>query len=198
MRSRSAPNPPAPTTARIWRIHKAVNTERLRLQVNVAKSAVDRPWKRTFLGYTVAAQRTVKLRIAPESIRRMKERVRGLCRRTRGVSLEHVIAEVAEYLRGWLAYFWRTETPTVLVRLDAWLHRKLRCYVIKQRGRNSRLYGLLKRLGVKDIGWIATSSRGPWRMSRNAQVHAGLSARYFQDRGLFSLYQRWQILVKAT
>jgi group II intron reverse transcriptase/maturase len=174
--------------------------ERLRLQVNAEKSAVDRPWKRSFLGYSVTNGERPRLRIAPKSIQRMKQRVRELTRRTRGVSLKQVIADVATYLRGWLSYYRLAETPSVLRGLDAWLRRKLRCYVIKQKGRNSRFYGLLKSLGVRaaDIGWIATSSRGPWRMSRNPQVHTGLSARYFEERGLFSLHRQWSMLVKTT
>jgi len=174
--------------------------ERLRLKVNAEKSAVDRPWKRSFLGYSVTNRGQPRLRIAPKSIQRMKQRVRELTRRTRGVSLKQVIADVATYLRGWLSYYRLAETPSVLRGLDAWLRRKLRCYVIKQKGRNSRLYGLLKSLGVRaaEIGWIATSSRGPWRMSRNSQVHTGLSARYFEARGLFSLHRQWSMLVKTT
>jgi RNA-directed DNA polymerase len=174
--------------------------ERLRLRMNVRKSAVDRPWKRSFLGYSVTNRSQPRLRIAPRSIQRMKQRVRELSRRTRGVSLKRVIADVATYLRGWLAYYRLAETPSVLRRLDAWLRRKLRCYIIKQKGRNSRLYALLRSLGGKpaDIGWIATSSRGPWRMSRNPQVHTGLSARYFEERGLFCLHRQWLMLAKTT
>lgn len=42
--------------------------ERLRLTVNGAKSAVDRPWKRTFLGYTMTAHQTPRLLIAAASV----------------------------------------------------------------------------------------------------------------------------------
>lgn len=172
--------------------------ERLRLTVNVKKSAVDWAWKRSFLGYCMTSRRRPRLRIAPKSIERMKERVRSICRRNRGVSLKRVIDEVATYLRGWLSYYRLTETPSVLGKLDSWLMRKLRCYVVKQCGRNSRLYRLLKALGVREIGRIATTSRGPWRMSRSKQIHAGLNTRYFHERGLFSLRQQWGMLVKAN
>lgn len=172
--------------------------DRLRLTVNGRKSAVDWAWKRPFLGYCLTGRGRPRFRIAPESIERMKDRVRSICRRNRGVSLQRVIEEVATYLRGWLSYYRLTETPSVLVKLDSWLKRKLRCYVVKQCGRNSRLYRLLKALGVRDIGRIATTCRGPWRMSRSKQIHAGLTTGYFHARGLFSLRQQWSMLVKTN
>ncbi len=97
-------------------------------------------WKRPLLGYSLASRRAPRLRIAPASIERMKERVRKVFRRNRGVSLKRVIDDVAPNLRGWLSCYRLTETPSVLVELDSWLLRTLRCYVVKQCGRNSRLY----------------------------------------------------------
>ena len=38
--------------------------QRLRLTVNLAKSAVDRPWRRSFLGYSVTAHKEPRLRVA--------------------------------------------------------------------------------------------------------------------------------------
>ena len=38
--------------------------QRLRLQVNLEKSAVDRPWKRSFLGYSLTWHKQTRLRIA--------------------------------------------------------------------------------------------------------------------------------------
>ena len=44
--------------------------KRLRLKVNPDKSAVDRPWKRRFLGYSMTSQSRPRLKVAPESERR--------------------------------------------------------------------------------------------------------------------------------
>ena len=43
---------------------------KLRLKVNRAKSAVDQPWKRKFLGYTVTNHRSPRLKPAPQSVQR--------------------------------------------------------------------------------------------------------------------------------
>ena len=55
-------------------------TDRMKLQVNEAKSAVDRPWKRKFLGFSFLPGKRIRIRLAPESIKRFKEKVRELTR----------------------------------------------------------------------------------------------------------------------
>jgi RNA-directed DNA polymerase len=62
-------------------------TRKLKLKVNVTKSAVARPWERKFLGFTFTAGRRPKRRIAPQALRRMKARIRQTTNRTRGISL---------------------------------------------------------------------------------------------------------------
>ena len=74
---------------------------RLRLTVNRAKSAVDRPWKRAFLGYGMTAHREPRLRIADKSVVRLRDKLRSLFRQGRG----HTAADLAPILRGWTAYF---------------------------------------------------------------------------------------------
>src|SRR5881296_1082464 len=54
------------------------------LRVNRDKSAVARPWRRKFLGYTVTPQREPKLKVAPQSVHRLKAKLRVLLRKGRG------------------------------------------------------------------------------------------------------------------
>ena len=73
-----------------WRIMaglKAFLTERLKLTVNEAKSAVARPWQRKFLGYSVTVHEQARLRIAAQSSATLQEKVKALCLRGRGRSL---------------------------------------------------------------------------------------------------------------
>jgi len=174
--------------------------QRLRLIVNEEKSAVARPSTRTFLGYSMTAHRRPKLRLGPDSTKRLKDRLREILRRTRGRSLRTIVFELNQYLRGWLGYFRLIETPSVLKKLQSWIQRKLRCYRIKQLRRASQLFWELKRLGVpvKDLVWLLSTSRGPWRLSRNPQVHQGFGPRYWANLGLFHLPNSWRRLASAT
>ena len=56
---------------------------RLKLQVKAAKSAVDRPWNRKFLGYSMTFHKQPRLKVAPAVVARLKESVREECRKGR-------------------------------------------------------------------------------------------------------------------
>src|SRR5712692_160669 len=80
-------------------------TQKLKLKVNEAKSAVGRPQERKFLGYSFTEGPEVKRVIAPKALGRSEEHTREITRRAKGVSMETTIAELAPYLRGWRGYF---------------------------------------------------------------------------------------------
>jgi RNA-directed DNA polymerase len=85
------------------RVMKSVSefiTRKLKLKVNEQKSAVSRPSKRKFLGFSFIWRRELRRRIAPKAIARFKQRVRELTRRTRGVKVETMVAQLSRYLRG--------------------------------------------------------------------------------------------------
>ena len=100
-------------------------TGRLKLRVNAAKSAVDQPERRKFLGFSFMTGTAPKRRIAPAALDRFKERVRGLTRRRCGTSLDAVIKSLAPYLIGWRGYFGFSELPSELRSLDQWIRRRL-------------------------------------------------------------------------
>src|SRR5213080_372038 len=122
---------------------------RLKLQINTAKSAVARPWHRSFLGFTVKDDAAFRRCIADKAVTRFKDRVRELTRRHRGVSLEKMIADLNPFVRGWAGYFgfsqWR-ELPS----LDGWIRRRLRCVVWVQWRTRGRRYRELRRLNVPE------------------------------------------------
>src|SRR5580765_5061893 len=104
-------------------------TQKLKLKVNEAKSAVARPQERKFLGFSFTGDPEVKRVIAPKALDRFKQRIREITRRAKGVSMNTTIEELAPYMRGWRSYFGFCETPEVLVSLTGWVRRRLRCAV---------------------------------------------------------------------
>lgn len=76
-------------------------TKRLKLKVNEEKSAVDRLWNRSFLGYTVLPGKLMRLRVSPESVKRLKGKLRQILRMARGWSLTRTITHLKPILRGW-------------------------------------------------------------------------------------------------
>jgi RNA-directed DNA polymerase len=161
-------------------------TMQLKLTVNQQKSAVARPWERKFLGFGFTVNREPKRRIAPKAVLRFKERVRELTRRTRGVSTERMAEELARYLRGWLGYFGKCQTPSVLENLEKWFRRRLRSAIWKQWKRGSVRFAELRKRDVgKDLAaQTAGSAHGPWRLADSPALHIALPNVYFDSLGI--------------
>src|SRR6202795_1035495 len=177
------------------RVMKSVTrfiTERLKLKVNQAKSAVARPGQRKFLGFSFTSEREPRRRIAPKAMARFQERIRELTSRTRGISLPKMVAETAIYLRGWLGYFGECQTPSVLKRLESWLRRRLRSVVWKHWKQGRTRFKELRKRGVsKDLAaQTAGSAHGPWRIANSPALSLALPNAYFDSLGLPSMVIR--------
>src|ERR1017187_9779461 len=107
-------------------------TQKLKLKVNEAKSAVARPQDRKFLGFSFTAGPEIKRVIAPKALDRFKQRIREITRRAKSVSMQTTIEELAPYMRGWRSYFGFCETPEVLVGLDRKVRLRLRAALWRQ------------------------------------------------------------------
>jgi group II intron reverse transcriptase/maturase len=163
--------------------------KRLRLTVNREKSAVDRPWRRKFLGYSVTSHYEPKLRIAEESVERLKEKLRQVFRRGRGQSLGRVLEILKPKLRGWMAYFGKTEAPEVLRTLDSWIRRKLRCLVWRHWKNPTTRYAQLLKHGVAP-NWAKSAAggrHGPWWHSGSRTLCDALPTEFLTKHGLESL-----------
>jgi RNA-directed DNA polymerase len=163
----------------------------LRLRINEKKSAVALAWERKFLGYSfwIGAKRRISPRIAPESVKRMKERVRWLTRRSCGRSLEQVVKELSGYLRGWKEYFRLAENRKLREELDGWIRRRLRMLCLKQwkRGRTWYRELVARGLSPKAAASISGSPRSYWFMAGTSGVSVALPNSTFTSLGLLWL-----------
>jgi RNA-directed DNA polymerase len=177
------------------RVMKSISrfiTRRLKLQVNSAKSKVATASECEFLGFTFTRGPARKRTIGPKALHRFKERVRKLTRRTRGTSIQRVVADLARYLRGWLAYFGFSETVRPLEDLDSWIRRRLRCLIWKQwKTFRKRRAGLMAR-GIEEApaSQTAARSRGCWSTSNVPPLRWAFPIAYFDSLGLPRLLGR--------
>jgi RNA-directed DNA polymerase len=174
--------------------------ERLKLTVNAAKSAVARPWQRKFLGYSVTVHKEARLRIAPESLARLRARVADLCLRGRGRSLERTIADLRPILRGWMHYFQHTQSRRPLEELDAWIRRRMRVIAWRQWKRPRTRASRLRALGLDaHRAWKSSvNGRGPWWNAGASHMTHALPPKYFANLGLVSLVEVHQRLQCST
>jgi len=166
-------------------------TQKLKLKVNEAKSAVARPQGRKFLGFSFSAGPEVKRVIAPKALDRFKRRIREITRRAKGVSMKTTMEELVPYMRGWRSYFGFCETPVVLQYLTRWVRLRLRAARWRQWKTQRRRRAELIRLGVSErlASNTAGSGRGPWYLARSRALSVGLSNAYFRSLGLPSLVE---------
>lgn len=162
---------------------------KLKLKVNAEKSAVDRPQKRKFLGFSFTYGDTPKRRIAPQAVSRMKKRVRELTRKTKGQSLQQVAEQLRRYLTGWRGYFSFCETPSILSKLDKWIRRRLRRLIWQQWKRGRRRFAELTKRGVgKELAAQTVGSpHGAWHLSNSPGLAIALPNKLFAALGIPNL-----------
>ena len=159
---------------------------KLQLKVNESKSAVAEPRERKFLGFSFTNTASPQRRIAPKAVQRFKERVRELTRRTRGISRQQMAKELTLYLRGWIGYFGKCQTPSVLQNLEQWMRRRLRSAIWKQwKGGRVRFTELRKRgVSLTLAKHTAGSSHGPWHLANSQALTFALPNAYFASLGI--------------
>jgi RNA-directed DNA polymerase len=174
--------------------------KRLRLKINRDKSAVARPWERKFLGYTVTRHGKTRLTVAPQSIKRLKEKLRPILRRGRGRALVSVIEELGPVLRGWVGYYRMAEVKRRFEELDGWVRRKLRCILWKQWKRPKTRERQLRARGLDAARAKASAGngRGPWWNAGASHMHVAVPNVLLRRLGLVSLLDEHGRLACST
>lgn len=173
--------------------------QKLKLRVNHDKSAVARPWARKFLGYSFTWHKQARLKIADNSLQRLKDKVRDIVVGNASRNLVATINELNPVLRGWTSYFRLTEVKGVLQDLDGWIRRKLRCLIWRQwkypTTRNRKLQG--RGLDATRAWKSASNGRGPWWNAGASHMNTAYPKSSFDALGLVSLrdiQQRFQFV----
>ena len=122
---------------------------KLKLKVNHLKSAVDRPSRRVFLGYSFTGGKASRIRVPKQSVQKLKAKLRKTFREGRGRNLKRTIEETLNpILRGWTNYFRLSQTCSFTRELDEWIRHRLRCILWRQWNRPRTRYKKLIALGL--------------------------------------------------
>ena len=173
---------------------------RLKLKINREKSAVDRPWKRKFLGYGMTSHRQPRLKVAEASKTRLTGKLRECFREGRGRNLRRFIETLKPILRGWVNYFSLSEVKGIFEELDGWIRWKLRCILWRQwkrfytRAKNLMHRGMEKNRALKSAG----NGRGAWWNSGASHMNEAFPKKFFDELGLVSLLQQLKLIQSTT
>jgi len=172
---------------------------RMRLVVNVAKSAVARPEERHFLGFRLRREPldgTVEVLLSKRSEERLDGRIRELTPRSWGNSLVRCIQAINVYLIGWIGFFGILTAGVIqaLQRRDAHIRRRLRAIQLKHWKRKRTIARKLIRLGIgSKTAWrqVYKGRTSLWALSHTYSTDTAMPSAYFAERGLLSLAQLW-------
>jgi len=168
--------------------------KKLKLQVNQDKSAVDRPWRRKFLGFSFYNKKDgVGIRVHAKPLDKFKDRVRETLSRSNGLSMEQRIRAVNYLIIGWVNYFELADMKKRAAELDEWIRRRLRMCMWKQWRKIRTRHDNLVKLGVEDTkAWqYANTRKGYWRIAGSPILSRSLTNEYLEKLGFVSLSNRY-------
>lgn len=142
---------------------------KLFLKVNRKKTEVAHISKVKYLGYTFYRYKgKCRLRVHAKSVVKMKNKIRELTDRNKGISNKKREKEYQEYVRGWVQYYRLADMKGLLKRTDELARRRIRAVYWKQWKKIKTRYRMLKALGMEH--WMAKepacSRKGYWRMAQ--------------------------------
>ena len=165
--------------------------DKMKLKVNREKSGTRPCHEVNFLGHSLL--RGGKLGLSPKSEARLKEKLKQMTQRNRGVSFGQILKELKITLHGWLLYFRYAQMKSKLAKIEGWLRRRLKCFRLKQCKRAIGIVRFLMKLGVeKTLSWrTALSGKGWWRLSNSPALSMGMNNKWFIGQGYYSLAENY-------
>ena len=167
---------------------------KLKLKVNINKSAVERPWKRKFLGFTLGIMfGKAYSSISKQSLKKHKDKLREILSRSNPMTLEQRIIKLNQINIGWINYYGVAKCKIITAQLDKWIKLRLRMCIWKQWKKVKTRYKNLKKLGLNHYQAIkfANTRKGYWRVANSAILTTTLTNQFFNDLGLKSLTRQY-------
>lgn len=143
--------------------------EKLFLKVNRKKTKVSHISRVKYLGYTFYRhQGKCRFRVHPKSVGKMKERIREITDRHKGISNEKREEMYQQFVRGWVEYYKLADMKSLLKETDQWARRRIRAVYWKQWKKPRTRYRMLRALKCEH--WVAREMircrKGYWRMAQ--------------------------------
>lgn len=169
---------------------------RLKLRVNQSKSAVDRPWKRKFLGFSFYTKKGgIGIRVHAKPVKKFKNKVREILSRSNGKSMEQRIKSLNQSIVGWVNYFKLADMKTLASTLDEWIRRRIRMCIWKQWRKIKTRHDNLVKLGIENTkAWeFANTRKGYWRIAGSPILSRTLTNERIINLGFVSLTKRYSL-----
>ena len=171
--------------------------QELRLKVNQEKSAVDRPWKLKFLGFSFYAKKGVMgIRVHPASLKKFKEKLKEVTGRSNAMSMEQRAEKLRQCIVGWVNYFGMADMKKTAQTLDEGLRRRIRMCFWKQWKKNRTKHDNLVKLGIENRkAWeYANTRKSYWRSANSPILSRALTNEHLRKIGFITVAQRYSFV----
>ena len=151
---------------------------KLFLRVNKEKTKVAYMRDIKFLSYAFGRRNgKCQYRLHPESVKKMKGKIRELTSRSNGWSYEYRKQRLTWYIRGWSNYFSLAGYKRGVEEWDSWLRHRIRMCIWKSWKRVRTRYKNLQKLVPEEdrVRTAAFCRKSYWRMASHPVVHEALS-----------------------
>jgi group II intron reverse transcriptase/maturase len=171
--------------------------DKLKLKVNKEKSAVDRPWKLKFLGFSFYHKKEgIGIRVHPKSVRKFKQKLKKITGRSNAMSMVLKMLKLKKLITGWINYFGIADMGKLVKSLDKWLRRRMRMCYWKQWKKIKTKHDNLLKLGIdKDKAWeFANTRKGYWRIAGSPILKSTFTNKYLKKLGFQSIAERYSLV----
>lgn len=176
--------------------------KKLGLKVNMTKSKVSKPNKIKFLGfgfYYDTFQQLWKAKPHQKSIKRLKEKLKILTKRSWSVPWEYRCLKIRQIVVGWINYYKIGMFKGVCTGIDKWIRFRIRMYLWKKWKTIQNRQKQLRKLGAYE--WQVktwSNTRKSYARSASSFLYVVITNKLLKRKGLPSLvdqYEKSHILV---
>ncbi len=171
--------------------------EELKLKVNKEKSAVDRPWKLKFLGFSFYHKKGgVGVRVHQKPVKKFRQKLKEITGRSNAMSMEERLLKLKQAITGWVTYFGIADMGSLAKSLDEWLRRRIRMCYWKQWKKIKTKHDSLVKLGTgNNKAWEhANTRKGYWRIANSPILSKTLTNEHLRNLGLTSIFERYSLV----
>lgn len=166
----------------------------LKLKVNREKSAVGRPWKLKFLGFTFYhIKGGVGIRVHPKPVKKFKDKLKEITGRSKARSVNEIILKLKQSITGWVNYFKIADMGRLLKEMDEWLRRRIRMCYWKRWKKIKTKHDNLVKLGIDNYkAWeYANTRKGYWRISNSPILARAITNERLRKQGFPTLTEMY-------
>ncbi|NLJ49351.1 MAG: group II intron reverse transcriptase/maturase, partial [Candidatus Atribacteria bacterium] len=171
--------------------------EELRLKVNKEKSAVDRPWKLKFLGFSFYWKKDgTGIRVHPKSVKKLKAKLKAVTGRSNAKGVKKRIVRLRQIITGWVNYFGIADMGRTVKELDEWLRRRIRMCYWKRWKKVKTRYDNLVKLGIDEhkAREYSNTRKGYWRISNSPILTRALTNEWLKKQGFPTITERYLLV----